>query len=152
MQWANTQFSLKAGLEHFGDQGKEAAVKELTQLHQCKAFQPININNLTHADHQTALESLIFLKEKRDGRIKGRACADGRKQRKNTPKEEAMSPTVALEMVLLTTVSEAHEGHDVAIIDIPNAFIQTDMEGDTIIMKSCGQLAKLLVQTDPKLC
>ena len=51
----------------------------------------------------------MFLKEKRDGTIKGRGCADGRKQREYTNKEDASSPTVAIESVFLTSVIDAHE-------------------------------------------
>jgi hypothetical protein len=41
------------------------------------------------------------------------------------PKEDASSPTVATEAVLLSCIINAEEGRDVAVIDIPNAFIQT---------------------------
>ena len=53
--------------------------------------------------------------------------------------EEAASPTVMTESVLLTASIEAHEHRDVATWDIPNAFIQTaveelDQDRDRIIM------------------
>ena len=67
----------------------------------------------------------MFLKEKRDGKIKGRTVAGGNKQRDFISKEDASSPTVATESVLLTCIIDAEEGRDVAVIDIPNAFIQT---------------------------
>ena len=38
--------------------------------------------------------------------------------------DEIMSPMVSTEGTLLTTVIEAQEGHDVAMCDIPNAFVQ----------------------------
>jgi hypothetical protein len=70
----------------------------------------------------------MFLKKKRSGRIKGRGCADGRKQRIHTKKEDASSPTVAIESVMLSCVIDAEEDRDVAIIDIPGAFMQVDMD------------------------
>ena len=70
----------------------------------------------------------MFLKEKRDGPVKGIAVADGRKQRKNTKKGDAASPTVALEAVLLTAVIEAMEHRDVAVTDIPGAYLSADMD------------------------
>ena len=44
----------------------------------------------------------MFLKEKRDKNAKGRAWADGRKQRKWSEKKDDQSPLVALELVLIT--------------------------------------------------
>jgi hypothetical protein len=70
----------------------------------------------------------MFLKEKRDGKTKGRTVAGGSKQRGHILKEDASSPTVATESVLWTCIIDAEEGRDVAVIDIPNAFIQTRVE------------------------
>ena len=66
---------------------------------------------------------LMLLKQKRNGVIKVRGCAHGRKQRAYTNKEEASSPTVAIELVLLSCVNAVMEGRDFATIDIPGAFI-----------------------------
>jgi hypothetical protein len=51
--------------------------------------------------------------------------AGGNIQQDYLSKEEASSPTAATESVLLMSVVNAMENRDVAIIDIPNAFIQT---------------------------
>ena len=66
-------------------------------------------------------------------------------------KEDAVSPTVSLEAVLLTCVMEAKENRDVAIIDIPNVFVQTNWTGNKVIMKLRGKLAELMVRTSPAL-
>ena len=98
------------------------------QLHMMQTFKPEFAASLTDAEKDAALESLMFLKEKRDGSIKGRACTDGRKQCETSTKSEATSPTVALESVLFTATIDAHEGRDVAIADIPGAFLTADMD------------------------
>ena len=36
---------------------------------------------------------------------------------------------------MITSVIDAKEGREVAVIDIPNAFVQTEMEGERVIMK-----------------
>jgi hypothetical protein len=97
------------------------------------------------------LESHIFLKEKRDGSLKGRTVAAGNKQRDYISKEDASSPTVATEAVLLSCIIDAKEGRDVAVIDIRNAFIQTRVEdeGDMAIIKIRGVLVDILVQIAP---
>ena len=51
----------------------------------------------------------MFLKQKRTGQIKGRGCADGRKQSLHTPNDDASSPTVATESVLLSCVIDEKE-------------------------------------------
>jgi hypothetical protein len=56
---------------------------------------------------------------------KAGVVAGGNLQRGHVTKEESSSLTVSTESVLLTSIVDAHEGRDVAIIDIPNAFIQT---------------------------
>jgi len=72
----------------------------------------------------------MFLKLKRDGTVNARTVAGGDKQRDFISKEEASSPTVSTEAVLLTAVIDAEEERDVATIDIPNAFIQTRVEDE----------------------
>ena len=92
----------------------------------------------------------MFLKEKRTGQIKGRGCADGRKQRDELGKDDVSSPTVATESVLLSCTIDAHEKRDVAVVDVPGAFLQADME-DTVHMRLDGAMAELLIRLDPKL-
>ena len=70
----------------------------------------------------------MFLKKKRDGSVKGRGCADGRKQRATTLKEDASSLTVAIEAVMLSCVIDALERRNVATVDIPGAFLQAEMD------------------------
>jgi hypothetical protein len=72
----------------------------------------------------------MFLKEKRDGKIKGRTVAGGNKQRDYISKEDASSPNVTTESVLLSCIIDAQENRDVAVMDIPNAFIQTRVEDE----------------------
>jgi hypothetical protein len=50
--------------------------------------------------------------------------AGGNKEQDYISKEDASSPTVPTEAVLLSCIIDAEEGRDVTVIDIPNAFIQ----------------------------
>lgn len=65
------------------------------------------------------MESLIFLVEKRDGKVKARFCANRSTQCEYMDREEAASPIVMTESILITLVINA--------CDIPNAFVQTEM-------------------------
>jgi hypothetical protein len=146
-----SQFYLHEGLKKFGTVGDQAALNELKQLHQRDCFKPIYASELSELEKKNALDTIVLIEEKRDGRVKGRAVADGRKQRGIVTKEEATSPTASLEAVMLTCVVDAKENRDVAITDIPNAFITADMEGKSVYMKLRGKVAELLVRTAPEL-
>jgi hypothetical protein len=122
----------------------------LKQLHDQKVLEPKEATTMTREDKKEALQYLMFLKKKWNGVIKGRGCADGRKQRAYTAKEDASSPTVAIESVMLSCVINAKEDRDVATVDIRGAFMQADME-DLVHMKLEGKMAELLVKLDPKL-
>ena len=143
-----TTYSLHQGIKKFKDKGTQAATAEMQQMLDRKCFQPINKHELTDAEGKRTMESLIFLTEKRDGRIKARHCANGSTQRAYMDKEQVSSPTVSLEALLLTAVIDAEENRDVATCDIPNAFIQTDLDdhtdGTRAIMKIRGELVDIL--------
>ncbi len=147
------QFSMKAGLKRFKERGEEAVTKELSQLHFRDTFEPINPKDLNEEDILQVLGSHLFLKEKRDTTVKGRMVARGNKQRGTIGKQDASSPTAALESVLLTAVINAKEGRDVAVIGIPNAFVQTRLENeeDKAVMRLRGKLAELMVKVAPKI-
>jgi hypothetical protein len=146
-----TQLSLKVGLKTWGDKALSAVKSEMKQLHFRDTFKPMHWKELSPIQRQMVLESHMFLKEKRDGKIKGRTVAGGNKQRDYIPKEDASSPTVATESVLLSCIIDAEEGRDVAVIDIPNAFIQTRVEDekDMAFIKIRGVLVDILVEIAP---
>ena len=92
----------------------------------------------------------MLLAEKRNGDVKGRAVADGRKQCQYIKKEDASSPTASLEAILIVASIAAHEGRDVATIDLPGAYLHTDSDED-VILHLKDKLAELMATIDPKL-
>ena len=103
---------------------------------------------LTRDQKRAALRYLMFLKQKRCGKIKGRGCADGRKQKLYKTKEEASSPTIHIESLFLSCIIDAFEKREVATLDIPGAFMQADID-ELIHVKLVGELADLLCKVDP---
>lgn len=144
-----SQYSMKKGIKLFGEKGVEAVRVELEQLHERQVMKPVDAKTLTHAEKRGALDYLMFLKEKRTGKIKGRGCADGRKQRLYTAKEDASSPTVAIESLMLTCVIDAKEKRDVATADIPGAFMQADMD-EVVYMRLEGKMVEILLEIAPE--
>ena len=109
--------------------------------------------DLSPEQREKILESHIFIKQKRSGEIKGRTVAGGNKQRRYISQEDASSPTVLTKSVILTSMIDAIEERDIAIVDIPNAFIQTEVtdENKRVIVCICGMLVDILVKIAPDL-
>jgi len=72
--------------------------------------------NLLSVEHRSALESHLLLKENCDANVKAHLVAG--------VNVAAHSSTPILESVMLTTAIHAAEGQNVAIVNIPNAFVQ----------------------------
>ena len=109
----------------FGHDGLAAVTKEMQQLHDMK---PWTVNELTPDQKCMALAYLMFLKCKRCGWIKGCGCTDGHKQCPYVAREDATSLTVASEAVFSMAVIDAWEAQAVAVVDLPDAFMQVDMD------------------------
>ena len=84
-------------------------------------FDPHHINDLPTEEKKEALSLISMIKEKRDGKLKARACADGRKQRRYISKEEVSPPTIRLEILILSLIIDTKEGRYVATYDIVGA-------------------------------
>ena len=149
------QYILQKGLKKFGERGLEASKKEIGQLYKRTCFTPIDVSTMTDSERKKAVEALLFLCKKRDGKIRGRMVYNGKPTRKWLTREETASPTVALESTFLTGIIDAKEGRDIMSNDVLNAFIQAEIpepeEGeDRIIMKITGVLVDLLVEIAPE--
>jgi hypothetical protein len=146
------QMGWKKGLKIFQERGEEAIKSELRQIHDMEGFQPKHWYELTEQERARALKYLMYLKEKRDGKLKGRGCADGRPQRLYTPRSETSSPTATLAGMIMTCVIDAYEGRDVATLDIPGAFLQTQMPNteEVVHVVLDGRMAELLAKISPE--
>ena len=74
-------FSLKKGIALFGNKAEQTTTAELQAIHDMGTYEPLDTSKLTRDEKRDALESLLFITEKRDGRFKSRKCAMGNKQR-----------------------------------------------------------------------
>ena len=112
----------KKGIKLFGEKAVVAMFKEYKQLDKGpmagkSVFGSISYDSLSKQESNGALEAVNLIKEKRDGKIKGRTCADGSKQRQYIKEGENMySPTCSTESLMATLVVDAMEKRDVAIL------------------------------------
>ena len=143
------QMTMKKGLKHFRKEGLDAILAEMSQLHYRKTIRPVDGRYLTREEKRNALRYLMFLKQKRCGRIKARGCADGRIQRLWKSKDETSSPTVMTHSVFLTSIIAALERRNVVSLDIPGAFMQADID-ELVHVKLEDELVDILIKIDPK--
>ena len=99
---------------------------------------------MSEQDRRDALESMIKITEKRadeEGhrKIKSRMVADGSKQRsyEGYEKSDMSSPTARTVSVIMTGVVDAHKRRNKVIIDVENAFLQSEND-QRIIMAIRG--------------
>ena len=90
-------FSIKSGLNRYGEAGKKAFNKDLQQFYDMDTYEPMEPDKFTRLEKTEALASLMFLVENRNGIIKARTVTGGRKQRKKESykNQDATLPTVS---------------------------------------------------------
>jgi hypothetical protein len=128
-----TNLSVKRGLQLYGDEAHQAIVAEMAQLHNKNVFEGVKYNTLNAKQKRKILKTLMFLKKKRDGRMKARACVDGRKQSMFELETDPASPTVSLESLMLSCVIDANERRHVVTADIEGAYLAVDIDEEVII-------------------
>ncbi len=147
------QLFMKAAIKKWGEQAQFAISKEIKQLHWRNSYKPHHWHALSKKQKEQVLESQIFVEQKRDGTIKARKVIGGNKQHDYITKEDVSSPTVMAEAVMLTCMIDAQEERDVAVVDIPNAFVQTVVSEEDaehrVVVRIRGPLVDILVSMVP---
>ena len=142
------QLSMKAAIKKWGQEAEYAITKEMKQLHWRDSYKPKHWHELTKKQKEQILESHIFVEQKRDGLIKARKVIGGNKQQDYITKEDVSSPTVTAEAVMLTCVIDVQEDRYIAVVDIPNAFVQTVVDEEhaehCVIVRNRGPLVDIL--------
>lgn len=92
------------------------------QLHWSYSYKPMHWNELTKSLKKYFLEAHICVEVKRNGKVRARKLIGQNKQRDYITKEDGTPSTVSAEAVVLPCVKDAREKHEVAVINIPNAF------------------------------
>ena len=150
-----TQMSAKKGFRQFGDRAIASMLKELKQLHTGAmvgkpVIEAVDYNKTTVKQRKEALEAVALMKLKRTGDLKSRVCANGKKQRWFlTGDEDFSSPTAMLESIFLTLVIDALEDRDVAVVDIPGAYLHALLpEGKTVLLVLRDELVDIMCTVD----
>ena len=75
---------------------------------------------------------------------------NGRKQRAYIANEDSTAPTVSTEAVFLTAVIDALENRDVAVLDVPGAFMQADID-ELVHVRFTGEMVRMLLEIDEEM-
>jgi len=78
------------------------------------------VSTIIPSDREKAPHGMMFITKKRDMTVKARLVYNGKQTRERISKEEATSPTVLLELIMLTAPINVKEGRDVVSVDILN--------------------------------
>jgi Histone chaperone involved in gene silencing len=148
-----TQMSARAGLVKHGKNAEKVLLKEFHQFKDMDVMEALDPDKLTPQQIRDALGMISVLQEKRDHTpedpsLKYRGCADGRKQRGRYMKEETASPTTGVDAFLMTLMTDAMEGRDVAISDVVGAYLNAIMD-EFVAMKVVGREAELMCELNP---
>jgi hypothetical protein len=141
------QMSAKKGIKKHGQDAINVILKEYKQLHDLGVFKPRFKKDLEQQQIKNCLRLITVVKEKRNGILKGRAVADGRPQRAYIPKEDAASPAVSLESLILSLMIDSYEGRDVATADVAGAFLKGDMP-DFVLIKLINEEVDIMCDVD----
>ena len=145
------QMTAKKGIELFGEKAVAAMFKEYKQLDDLDVLGRLDPDSLTDEQKRNALRAVNLIKMKRDGKCKGRACADGSSQRSYVPRDEASSPTLSLEALMAILLINAYEERDTAIFDVPGAYLHAKMPADKFaILKIVGQFVDIMCEVNPE--
>lgn len=139
-----TQMHYTKSVKKHGEAAIAAIVKEVQQLDDLKVFDPIMANSLMPEERKRALNAITLIKEKRTGTLKGRTCADGRKQREYVKREDAASPTLSTEGLYMTLAVDAKEERDIATADVAGAYLKADMN-DLVHLRFTGNMVDYVV-------
>ena len=91
-----------------------------------------------------------LIKEKRSGITQGRTYANGRKQKRYLKRGETISsPTVSLEAMTGTLAIDIKEDREVAIFDVPGAYLQAEIPKEKrLLIKVRGQFADIMCEVN----
>jgi len=152
-----TQMSAKKGFKTVGEAAVAAMFKELKQLDEGPmpgkpVVQPVDVDTLSQKMQEQAMEAVNLIKVKRCGKVKGRTCANGSKQRKYlSPEVSVASPTVSLEDFLTTILIDAQEDRDVAIFDVPGDYLHAKFPDDkAALMRLRDEFVDIMCDVNPE--
>ena len=116
---------------------------------------PTDTSSLKDVEEKQALPAVNLIKEKWNGYLKGRTCANGSGQRKYLKEDESVaSPTAALESLIMTLPIDAYKGRDVVTYDVPGAHLHAKLlpkeNNEQVLMRFAGDFVDVVYKVNPE--
>lgn len=155
---ALTNLSVRRSIKEIGQEAVTSMLKEMTQLHLKGVFEPVRWEDLTPQQRVRVLRTIMFLKRKRDNRLKSRLVAKGDEQsrvKSDGSVIKTASPTVCTETVFIIAAICAYEKRIVVAIDIEGAYLHAaiTIDGDDneeIIVELDPIIASIMSDVSPE--
>eukprot|EP00555_Chaetoceros_dichaeta_P000372 CAMPEP_0198279726 /NCGR_PEP_ID=MMETSP1447-20131203/67080_1 /TAXON_ID=420782 /ORGANISM="Chaetoceros dichaeta, Strain CCMP1751" /LENGTH=424 /DNA_ID=CAMNT_0043974931 /DNA_START=1086 /DNA_END=2357 /DNA_ORIENTATION=+ len=154
------QMPATKGFKMYGKRAVAAIVKEFTQLNDGAVpgkpvVGAVDASTLTRQEKMKAMPAVNLIKEKWDGVIKGRTCADGSRQQKYLKQDESItSSTAALESLIVSLLIDAYEERDVGTYDVPGAYLHAKLppraNNERVLMKLTGDFVNIMCEVNPE--
>ena len=148
------KLSISEGIAQHGFEAVMSTVKEVKQMLDEDVWEGVESNTLTAEEWKSVISSMLFLKEKYSPageflKLKSRLVAGGHQQVRELYGDSS-SPTVATQTVMMIVTIAAAEGRSVAAVDVPGAFLKSDMptDGPAVFMKLNKFITSVLVKLD----
>lgn len=144
--------SFREALIKHGETAVESIKKELQQMEDKNVWEPLPADFFRSNKGAKKISSKMFLKEKfkADGtfeKLKSRFVAGGHQQDR-TIYEDLSSPTVGMTSLFAVAVIAAAENRRVITVDVPGAYLNTDIE-KIVYMKISKDIAAIMVEINP---
>jgi hypothetical protein len=136
-------------IQKWGQVALESIITEIAQIHRLDVLEPSDVTQMSVEEMDKALDIIALVTQKRCGRTKGRACANGSDQ-KDVPKEERAAPTLSKEGMMGHVAQAIYEDREHSVGDVPGAFLHGKFEDDEKIhVTFTGRLIDILCDIDP---
>ena len=151
------RLSVNAAVKRFGYEAVRSVASEVRQMVDGSVFESVDSSKWAPQQMAHVIGSLLFLKEKYSAlgefvKLKARLVADGSQQDRSVYAKDSSSPTVATQTVFMVASIAAMEGRAVAAMDVPCAFLKSDMPDDgspPVHVKLDKFVTTVLIELDP---
>ena len=151
------RLSVNAAIKRFGHEAVRSVASEVRQIVDGGVIESVDSSEFGYQEWTNVIGSLLFLKEKYSAlgefvKLKARLVADGSQQDRSVYAKDASSPTVATQTVFMVAAIAQMEGRAVAAVDVPGAFLKSDMPDDgsaPVLVKLDKFVTQVLVELDP---
>ncbi len=130
---AATNLSVPKALKTHGSEAMMSLFNEAGQMVTKEVFHPVKWEGLSQRQRRHVLRSLMFVKMKRDGKLKSRFCVDGRPQKVYGVNMDPSSPTAGTQSIFMSALIDAHERRYVKIVDIEGAYLKVPINEDVYV-------------------